>query len=170
MIKKAKRFIDNLSSKQTYQLICCICVLVTLLISLLCIVKKIDFVVILITVFAIPYFLYYPLSFIFNLFEKEMDEELKRNRIELEKFLTDSNGTIKLSISDSTTEFPKELILFYLEQKGSEFYFELMESNKDDTPIGKIFITDKDNPDKKIEYPEPITQPYNLKDFFEFKK
>lgn len=93
----------------------------------------------------------------------------KKSSEEAKKTFTNFDNPTELIPKNTQEYFPKEIILFYLEQKGTQFWLETKESEESHDVDCKIYITDKDNPDKKIEYPEKITNLLYLKSHFELK-
>lgn len=93
----------------------------------------------------------------------------KKSSEEVKKTFTNFDNPTELILKNTQEYFPKEIILFYLEQKGTQFWLETKESEESHDVDCKIYITDKDNPDKKIEYPEKITNLLYLKSHFELK-
>lgn len=172
MIKKIKRYIKNLNYKQTiyfifiiylvFELLTVLSISLNLNIFAYCSLE-IKFTLLLI----LPMTIFLILSILFDIPGKKVDEEFEKKRKELEDLLTTSNGKVKLTISNFTPYFPKDIILFYLEKKGTQFYLETAE---DDENIYKIYITDKENPNKKIEYPYKITDSVYLKNHFVIKE
>jgi len=178
MFKRFKRYVNNLSYKQTERLILGICLAVALLMLLFPIfnwdiISNKDFFdtffVIFLTGFLIPVAVGCILYFALNAEAKKLDEESTAEKKELENIFTNSNSTAKLIVSESTENFPRDIVLFYLEQKGAQFWIEVENSEESDKINAKIYITDKDNPGEKIVYPDTITNPLYVKSHFEIE-
>lgn len=174
MLKKIKRYLDNLSYKETKRLILVICLAVDLLVVLFVIFNRNNFSGEFVTTFAIVFYSTLILGSILyialNCAGKKTDERIKVEKQEFENLFTNSNNTAKLIVSESTEYFPKDIVLFYLEQKGTQFWIETENSEKSNEISAKIYITDKDNPGEKIVYPDTITNPLYVKSHFKFEK
>lgn len=180
MIKKIKRYINSLNYKQAQHLIFSICFVLSFLNALYLFLNwnNLKFqnpqtltplFAIFIQVFLLPICIAFLLFLFWDVDSKRIDEKCEGEKKELENIFTSSNNTVELTVSDSTEFFPKDIILFYLEQKGTQFWieFEKSENNKDIN--AKIYITDKDNPDKKIVYPDAVTNSLYIRSHFELK-
>lgn len=178
MIKKFKRYVNNLSFKQTEHLIFCICFALAFFAILFLIINWNNYsgrepgeqiLMVFLVIFSIPICAGLSLFILFDVDTKRINEEFEKEKKELQNVFTLSDNTVELAVSDSTKYFPKDIVLFYLEQKGVQVWFESEKCEEIDEIKGKIYITDKDNPDKKIEYPYKITNPLYLKSNFELK-
>lgn len=179
MIKKIKRYIINLNYKKSLHISVSIGLIVEL-ISICFIISGWKILLfrsgiydlvewILLSLIVLP-----TLSgFIFFLLLggpfKKSSEEYEKKVEEAKKTFTNFDNQTENIPKNTQEYFPKEIILFYLAQKGTQFWLETKESEESNDVNCKIYITDKDNPDKKIEYPEEITNLIYLNSHFELK-
>ncbi len=175
MIKKFKRYISNLSYKGAINFIVRICSVIGL-ISIFSIILKwktsfsnmdaFDLVAyILIAVFLVPFLLGLFLFVILGVPLKE-DKAYKDAIEKLKQILINSDNDVEIIPNITQEYFPKDILLFYLEQKGIQFWI----TSEDSSDFNfTIYITDNDNPEKKFIYPNTIQNPLYVLSHFKFK-
>lgn len=174
MIKKIQRYIDTLSYQKTMHIIFIISIISSFLLGIIItlffgsIMFKLD--VLAFWGFSILFSMFFPLPLISclkDLFGTK-SKFLKEATQKLNNLVIDSNNSLELVIKDFEEEYyPVDLIIFYLNQKGTRFWLELEKNEKTGETKNKICITDNDNPDQKIEYHD-ISTSY-VTSHFEFK-
>lgn len=151
MLKKFKRYIDNLSYKKTEYFILYFCIMISLLLLFFLLFSqdistRESLFIIFFGMFIIPVLVGSFLHMVLNCDNKRKKEEIELKNKELKDLLINSDNFSELIVSNSTEYFPKDIVLFYLEQ---------------------IYITDKDIKENKIVYPHIIKNPLYIKSHFE---
>ena len=84
----------------------------------------------------------------------------------MKQILINSDNDVEIIPNITQEYFPKDILLFYLEQKGIQFWI----TSEDSSDFNfTIYITDNDNPEKKFIYPNTIQNPLYVLSHFKFK-
>ena len=150
MIKKLKRYILRLNYKKAVHLIVRICFVIGLIL-LLPIILNLKRLLsnmevfelatyILIAVFLMPLSIGILLYLILGV-PLKIDEDYKEGVEELKNIFINSNNTTEIIPENSQEHFPKDIFLFYIEQKGVQLWVRYEDSDEFNATI---YITDKD--------------------------